>query len=397
MTATLDGSPVMSSLMLDADWVRLRETYRTRDLRMTCGGPAVPKTSPRGLRFFAHHPGQDCGLHLGGPETAEHHAAKLTLAAAARAAGWEAEVEAISPDRAWIADVLISRGVRKIALEVQWSPQAAAVFAQRTARYRDAGVGCVWFLGPANHAREVAGAYLLNGDADSLRIDVPGELGKREVRPTLEEGVARLFRREFQAAAEVRVSEVTVTFFKMKCFRTDCDSWYSRWFITGAEGVSRCGQQVSIDLAGTRHGRFVTRAGVEVESAGHDDGGGGVWGAPWGSFAQTRGEERLQDALRPALEPHMPPPCRYGRRSSAQVPEGYVAALCPRCGTMQGDAHLLTGSRRPYQVTVPWAGLTAVNERHWCRDVGNRQCALAPSHQTPFPLLHQDVEVTAIV
>lgn len=89
---------------------------------MTCGERAVPKESSLGLRFFAHHPGVGCQLHETGPETAEHHAAKTLLAQAGEDTGWKAHVEYVSETRDWIADVLLVRGEKHIALEVQWSP-----------------------------------------------------------------------------------------------------------------------------------------------------------------------------------------------------------------------------------------------------------------------------------
>lgn len=156
MTARLDGAE-LSALEISADqWQSVRETYRDRMLTMTCGERAIPKVSSRGLKYFAHHhPKSGCDLHETGPETVEHHMAKAVLANAARQAGWNAEVEVVSPTRDWIADVMISRGEKRIALEVQWSPQRTEDILARTRRYESSGVGCRWFLGPANHSRDL--------------------------------------------------------------------------------------------------------------------------------------------------------------------------------------------------------------------------------------------------
>lgn len=52
-----------------AEWMRLQEGYRLGEFLMPCcDAPAVPKTSPLGLQFFAHAAGQ-CG---GAPESIWH-------------------------------------------------------------------------------------------------------------------------------------------------------------------------------------------------------------------------------------------------------------------------------------------------------------------------------------
>lgn len=111
LVAILDGERLESFHLDDEQWSQLRGSYRDHELRMTCGELAIPKTSSRGMRFFAHKPGSDrCALHVGRPETPEHLQSKALLAEAARELGWEATIEHVAPDRAWIADVLIERG-----------------------------------------------------------------------------------------------------------------------------------------------------------------------------------------------------------------------------------------------------------------------------------------------
>jgi hypothetical protein len=69
-----------------------------------CGGAMHAKVSPRELRFFAHDAArQECPLN---GETPDHRLLKSAIAAAVRAAGWQAALEAEGPDRRWRADVL---------------------------------------------------------------------------------------------------------------------------------------------------------------------------------------------------------------------------------------------------------------------------------------------------
>ncbi|MFD3556858.1 competence protein CoiA [Streptomyces goshikiensis] len=132
-----------------------------------CRHPMHPKTSERGLRFFAHAPhAPDCEIARQG-ESEAHHLLKLELASAARQAGAHAELEVRAPDGSWRADVLASdpAGAWRMALEAQLSPITAADIAERTARMDAHGVTCCWFsdrarppwLGTVPSVRLVAG------------------------------------------------------------------------------------------------------------------------------------------------------------------------------------------------------------------------------------------------
>lgn len=93
LVAVLDGERLESFRLTADEWASLRATYRGRELLMTCGSAGIPKTSSRGMRFFAHRPKADCAIHVGAPESAEHLQTKALLAEAARRAGWTATVE----------------------------------------------------------------------------------------------------------------------------------------------------------------------------------------------------------------------------------------------------------------------------------------------------------------
>ena len=396
LVAVSEDRRLLSTELTDDAWAELRATYRQAQLRMTCGQPAIPKTSKNGLRFFAHHPGGDCGLHLSGPESAEHQNAKMALAAAAERAGWAATIEAVAPDRTWIADVLIERGQTRVALDVQWSAQTETVFAERTARYAAAGVECVWFLGPHNHGKRVERSYLLAGGPDDLTVSVPGVPGTGREEIPLAAGADRMLNGELSAPLNLHMSGVVISYLVFDCYRSECGARYSRWWLGGLRGRSRCGWDVQLELLQTGHGVIPGAEGMQWESAGAP--GEQSSGPLWGSFAQARPETQIPAEIARALSSaRIPTPCGYGRRRSQQVPYGYIGALCPRCGALQGDGFiggnlLVTDAKEitlPFEakVTIPAA---ALDDRHWCRDAGDRRCTPGPVG-FPFPAPHQRV------
>jgi competence protein CoiA len=104
------------------------------------------KVSSSGLRFFAHDALQPGCPSLG--ETAAHLELKRAIALAIRSTGCRAVLEAVpavDDIGGWRADVLgISPGGRRSAFEVQLAGMTIEEGRQRTDRYADDGVGCVW-------------------------------------------------------------------------------------------------------------------------------------------------------------------------------------------------------------------------------------------------------------
>lgn len=125
-----------------AQWRALQVSYRIGDLLMPCcDAPAVPKESPLGLQFFAHAGGQ-CSTS---PEGQWHQLGKEVVAVAARKLGIAAVIEHPSPD-GWRADVWLDVAEAPAAIELQHSYQHLRDYQRRQARYRDAGVRCLWLL-----------------------------------------------------------------------------------------------------------------------------------------------------------------------------------------------------------------------------------------------------------
>lgn len=128
---------------VDADrWVNLKGKVPRPVLR--CGAEAVVKTSHRGTQFFAHHRTPTDDNHKG--ESAEHLAVKTAVLRAAQTLGWDGVPEFPADDRQWIADVMLSKGARRVAIEVQMSGQTADEYVYRQGRYAAEGIECIWLV-----------------------------------------------------------------------------------------------------------------------------------------------------------------------------------------------------------------------------------------------------------
>ncbi|GAA4027263.1 competence protein CoiA family protein [Streptomyces plumbiresistens] len=109
-----------------------------------CGGPMHAKVSGRGGRFFAHDRRTTACAADG--EAEEHRSLKRALAAAARQAGHQAQLEVSAAHGGWRADVLVTAAAGRLtALEAQLSSAPLDDVLARTRRYQDDGVGVVWF------------------------------------------------------------------------------------------------------------------------------------------------------------------------------------------------------------------------------------------------------------
>jgi hypothetical protein len=127
--------------MTDVEWTELQETYHLGELLMPCcDAPAVPKTSPLGLQFFAHAAGK-CG---GAPESIWHQRAKEAVAEAAGQLGLDVIIE--RPGNGWKADVWIDTSRGPVVVECQHSYQHLREYLARHMRYSTAGIDCLWLV-----------------------------------------------------------------------------------------------------------------------------------------------------------------------------------------------------------------------------------------------------------
>jgi hypothetical protein len=123
-------------------WLALKRDP-LRSVALPCGRPGFLRTSKLGTQHFVHlrrHP--DCAW---ANESAEHVEVKRAIIDALAESGWEVRAEQSGPD--WRADVLATSPTgRRIAFEVQLSPQTFEETVTREDRFREAGVEGVWLF-----------------------------------------------------------------------------------------------------------------------------------------------------------------------------------------------------------------------------------------------------------
>lgn len=330
---------------------------------MSCGESGVPVT--RGAtQFFRHKPSTDCQLHEGGPESPEHLRAKAVVADTARELGWTATVEYPAPDRSWIADVLIEKDGRRIAVEIQWSRQTGTDFLRRQMRYEAADIECFWLAGPDN-AQNTATipSHPLSGSVDQLWLDLPMKFAAGPERVTLEQGLAYVLREQFAERAEAIATHLEVSTWMQKCWRSKCEGWMTFWYVQAVELESRCGQTATLSI----HSGYERWAAARIET-----------------IVQDHVREQIQKSGLAA-------PVRFDRRTSREKKVQYVAPICPRCQIVQGDGHVKTEAGRWTEYSIPYRAVFPFEEKslagqHLCLDRGNGLCDQMPRvHPVSFP------------
>lgn len=144
-----DGELVISQDFLAPDWKIEKERSRRGEVTYTCpdcgehlhlvtiGYPG------RWTQFFRHDPDSTCERE-NNPESLDHIRLKKAVFDICRDFGWQTDVEVAGPG--YIADVLAWSGDRRFAFEIQLSPQSGEVLADRSEKYRAAGITPVWLL-----------------------------------------------------------------------------------------------------------------------------------------------------------------------------------------------------------------------------------------------------------
>lgn len=173
-----EGQSVCAADLASEEWQALAlENRRLRHLRMPCcDAHVVLKTSPRGIKFFAHKAKGAC---TSAPESEAHLFLKQMIVSAARAQGWEADTEIAgqTPSGAcWKADVLARKGKHRVAVEVQFSGQTPQETMQRQEWYRESGIRGLWLLRqPGFPVAQALPAVCIGGSlGDGFTALIPG-------------------------------------------------------------------------------------------------------------------------------------------------------------------------------------------------------------------------------
>jgi hypothetical protein len=364
LSATVGEIRIESWAVSAADWLALKASYRKSGVIMSCGQNGIPKTSRLGTQFFAHRPNSECAAHDGAPETAIHLRAKAIVAQAAQDVGWDATVEYAAPDRSWIADVLLEKDGRRLAVEIQWSPQSDVDFRRRQDRYEAAGIECIWLV----PKRNVQGAetslvphHLLSGTEDDLKLAVPFHpFADRPLAPLLD-AVKLLLDGSIVNRMEAIISGVQVDAKMRQCWQKDCGKWLTLWYVSTVILESRCDRHSAIAILN---------------------------GYP--QWQPQRIEGSVQVAVRNHLaQLKLAAPVVYDRRYSKIMQVFYQGQICPHCNVVQGDG--LIGSTWDWdEYFVPVRQSQHFDESvlaapHLCTDRGNGRCSQTVLPGPGFP------------
>lgn len=155
----LDGKRVVAPALTVPEMTALRTTKLVMPCCMSAASIVIPSNPATRRKHFRHrHPrtapaNEWCDIFDNRSEA--HLRLQEGVYLLAESAGWEADIEAVGPQRRWIADVLLRPPwinpslpyEGRIAVEIQLSPQAPEDYLRRTKRYREDGVSTVWLTG----------------------------------------------------------------------------------------------------------------------------------------------------------------------------------------------------------------------------------------------------------
>lgn len=173
---TKAGIPVDAELIPSTEWSALKKGSSVGDFLMPCcQTPAIPKTSVRGVQFFAHL-NDDCDT---APETQWHIEGKSAVLAALEAIGLAgaSEVRGGVLGDEWQADTLFEFEGRKIAIELQRSYQTVDDYIARQERYARHKVECYWLTRRTNLSAVTKVTGLLRRKREWGGRFPPGRLG----------------------------------------------------------------------------------------------------------------------------------------------------------------------------------------------------------------------------
>lgn len=147
LVAYLNGERIDATQMAHEPWRALVNHPDYASLTLIECGLRASRVTRRGRQFFKHYPDIECPIQHKS-ESAQHLAMKRALKGRINAApDWRAEVEHAHPERAWIADVMaIHSSGKRLAFEVQLSPQSEEEYIRRSQRYADDRIGAVWIV-----------------------------------------------------------------------------------------------------------------------------------------------------------------------------------------------------------------------------------------------------------
>jgi hypothetical protein len=355
--------------------------------------------SPKGTKHFVHRANHDnCPW---AHESADHVDAKLALVSALRETGWDVRTEQCGPD--WRADVLATspNGERRVAFEVQLSPQSYDETVARQWRFTAAGVEGVWLfrtLPTMLGDPRIPMFSLRRDDSGAWRVQlrrpprgVPElEWCERGPSGTLSLGA---FARRWLAGRPMLRPKLHLD-----------DEWPSRIELFRA-ACPACGRE---NLLYTVSAPRVSRCGVLASEVGVPQRHGSKY--MWHLDAYSQFGVRTRAAVRRFLD-SPDGPCIEGEpavirfvSNEAEYPHRFVCRWCPRVFSLE-EVRVCAESSSPAAVLdlpVPHPGAAAeanpgvrdIHYPHWClRDSAAESAAVCPDTDEEAPSwLYRDSE-----
>lgn len=145
LAITMESEAVLANYYSEEQWATLKSNYSIGELLMPCcNTPAIPKTSPNFLQFFAHY-SDECATS---PESIWHLRTKDDICAVLRSKNISVKLErgGKSSSGKWIADIYFEYEGRRIAIEIQKSYQHLNTYIKRQKKYKEGGVESYWLL-----------------------------------------------------------------------------------------------------------------------------------------------------------------------------------------------------------------------------------------------------------
>lgn len=158
---TTTGEEIESFSFAEHEWKEMKKAPLGTYSIYGFNWPAIPKTSIKGLQFFAAAPG--CPIKTSQGESHEHLSAKIAITKAIRNLGLHAQPEfsGRTPEgEEWRADVYSESTSKPTAFEIQISPQTLDVYKSRSHKYETANVDSLWFVSERKFSTLVKAIFL---------------------------------------------------------------------------------------------------------------------------------------------------------------------------------------------------------------------------------------------
>jgi len=343
--ARLDGEPIFAFELDDDDAQDLAARARRGEvsLTMACGRPGFLRRSKLGTRHFVHGRLKDVCDWPHASMTEEHMTAQRIIIDAARAAGWDAIDEVAG--NGWRADVLATKGVARIAFEVQWSRQSDYRYWERQDAYQRDGVRAAWFV--RSHGPYDADLFEPRKDLPLFRLSETqpfvAQVGGSTAVP-LENAVAGLlggrwqFRSQSPARRTTRVIAVLA-----RCYH--CSKWMTVHGVDSIETAPICPDSTR---GKTWDDLFLHALPNEPE-------------------ARIRDHPELAAAIQHAkLPPLAPIRTRRTKKNATYSTHMYGCPHCPRANASPEITDRLRQFRHDPKAEVLFHAETLMESPHWC-------------------------------